>query len=130
MILEDESPIDKNDIVVSIQKHSIFLDTVNYEIEEFKKELKVDENSKIHFIQGSFSKYYKEGDFLGEGTSGVVKKCTKVCTKEEFAVKIVQYKGDMEILTLVNTIFNLRINNLLDHTGIPTSSQIKPQERD
>jgi hypothetical protein len=78
------------------------LDTVDREIEELKTELKIDQHSKIHFIQGSFCKYYKEGDILGEGTSGVVKKCSKVCTKEYFAVKIVQYKGDMEILTLVN----------------------------
>lgn len=103
--------MDKNDIIVSIPKHSIFLDTVNYEIEELKKELKIEQHPNIHFIQGSFCKYYKEGEFLGEGTSGVVKKCTKVCTKDEFAVKIVQYKGDMEILTLVKKIFDLNIDD-------------------
>lgn len=40
-------------------------------------------------------------EILGEGTSGVVKRCVKVATDEEFAVKIINYKGDDEIKTLV-----------------------------
>lgn len=42
-----------------------------------------------------------EKDVLGQGSTGVVKRCIKNGTDEEFAVKIVPNKNDREILTLV-----------------------------
>ena len=62
------------------------------------------EDANIFFIENNFNKFYHERETLGEGTSGIVKKCVKVTTEEEFAVKIINFKGDDEIKTLVNTI--------------------------
>lgn len=84
------------------QRWSIFYDSAESEVEEIKKELKINENSHIHFFKGDFSSFYKEGKILGEGTSGLVKKCAKVDSDEAYAVKIIPYRGDNEILTLVN----------------------------
>jgi len=68
--------------------------------------LGIEENPFIQFIKGDFSEYYKEGEILGEGTTGVVKECTKTNNTETFAVKIVQYRGDSEVLILVSTFKN------------------------
>ncbi len=86
-----------------------FLEGKGNEINELKKDLEIEDNPFIHFIEGNFSNFYKEGKTIGAGTSGVVKKCTKLDTKEIYAVKIVQYKGDLELLTLIIQEFqNLR----------------------
>ena len=61
----------------------------------------IGDNPFIHFIKGDFLDYYKEGKTLGEGSTGVVKKCTRVNGTEAFAVKIVKYRGDSEVLILV-----------------------------
>ena len=58
--------------------------------------------------------YYEEGNILGEGTSGTVKKCTKTQTNEAFAVKIVRYRGDTELLHIVNILSFERNINLFD----------------
>lgn len=84
-----------------VQRQSIFFNNVESEIQDIKDQFAIDEKSNIIFFKGDFSTYYQEDDILGEGTSGVVKKCFKVGTNEPFAVKIVQYKGDSEILGLV-----------------------------
>ena len=83
-------------------RHPVFLMDKEREIEELKEELKVSEDPNIHFIQGNFSSYYSEEEILGEGASGVVKKCLKIDTNEYYAVKAVHYKNDDEILVLVN----------------------------
>jgi len=85
-----------------VLRQNIFFDVAESEIEDMKNQFEIDEKSNITFFKGSFAKFYLEEDILGEGTSGVVKKCFKVGTNEPFAVKIVQYKGDQEILALVN----------------------------
>lgn len=55
----------------------------------------------IHYISNSFNNYYEELESLGEGSSAVVKRCRKLSTNEEFAVKIINFRGDDEIKTLV-----------------------------
>ena len=83
------------------QRHSIFFTSRLDEVEELKEELQVEDHPDIHFIQGNFDAYYEEQEILGEGTSGTVKKCIKKGTNEEYAVKVVRYRGDTEILLLV-----------------------------
>jgi serine/threonine protein kinase len=53
---------------------------------------------------------------LGEGTSGTVKKCTKNGTNQAFAVKIVRYRGDTEILLL--NIKEFKNHKRLNHKNI------------
>ena len=49
-----------------------------------------------------FSQYYEQGLLLGTGTTGTVKKCFKVeKNSEPYAVKIIDYKDDMEMLKMV-----------------------------
>ena len=88
---------------LTFRKHkgSIFYDSVESQVEDLKAELGINDDPHIHFFTGQFSVYYREEEILGEGTSGVVKKCMDVKTGEFFAVKIVQYRGDNEILMLV-----------------------------
>jgi hypothetical protein len=88
-------------------KHSVFFHNVEDEIEDLKKELEVGDDPDIHFIQGDFYNYYTEDDILGEGTTATVKKCFRVETEEVFAVKIVHYRDDLEILILVKFLIGL-----------------------
>jgi hypothetical protein len=60
----------------------------------------------VHFIQGDFGQFYIEDDILGEGTTATVKKCIKRSTNDTYAVKIVHYRDDVEILTLVIMMYN------------------------
>jgi len=60
-----------------------------------------EEDAHIFYIENNFHQFYYEREILGEGTSGIVKKCVKVSTEEEFAVKITNFRGDDEIKTLV-----------------------------
>jgi len=99
-----------------VQRQNIFFDVAESEIQDIKNQFEIDEKSSITFLKGHFSNYYLEEDILGEGTSGVVKKCFKVGTNEPFAVKIVQYKGDLEILSLIIKEFlNVKA---LDHKNV------------
>jgi len=82
------------------QRHSIFFTSRQDEVEELKEELQVEDNPDIHFIQGNFDAYYEEQEILGEGATGTVKKCIKKGTTQEYAVKVVRYRGDTEILLL------------------------------
>lgn len=82
-------------------KHSIFFSHMDNEIEELKNDLEVRDDPNVHFIEGDFMSYYTEGEVLGEGTTATVKKCRKNGTEEWYAVKIVHYRDDNEILTLV-----------------------------
>jgi hypothetical protein len=85
-------------------KHSIFFSQIDNEIEELKIDLEVADDPNVHFIEGDFMSYYTEGDVLGEGTTATVKKCQKNGTEEWYAVKIVHYRDDNEILCLVKKI--------------------------
>lgn len=85
----------------SDHRSGIFQRDVESEVEEIKKDLDVENDPHIHFIKGNFYSFYYEGDVLGEGTTGLVKKCTRKDTNEEFAVKVVHYRDDLEILILV-----------------------------
>ena len=54
-------------------------------------------------MDNEFSQYYELGPLLGTGTTGTVKKCFNVKNPSEpFAVKIINYKDDMEILKMVH----------------------------
>ena len=85
----------------SDHRPGIFQRDVESEIEEIKKDLDVENDPHIHFIRGNFYSFYYEGDVLGEGTTGLVKKVTRQDSNEEFAVKVVHYRDDLEILILV-----------------------------
>ena len=91
------------------QRHSIFFTSRLDEVEELKEELQIEDHPDIHFIQGNFDAYYEEQEILGEGASGTVKKCIKKGTDEQYAVKIVRYRGDTEILLLVRGLACLQL---------------------
>lgn len=82
-------------------KEPIFFVDMDKEAEDLKNDLQVDGYSNIHFIRGNFYDYYTEVDILGQGTSGVVKKYVKKDSEDSFAVKIVSYRSDLEMLVLV-----------------------------
>jgi serine/threonine protein kinase len=52
---------------------------------------------------------------MGEGTTGIVKKCIKKTTREQFAVKIVR-SNETEVLKSVKNEFN--IQKKMDHPNI------------
>lgn len=72
------------------------------EVEQLKKDLEVENDSDVHFIQGDFYNYYTEQDIIGEGTTGTVKRCMKNGTNDIYAVKIVHYRDDTEMLVMVS----------------------------
>ena len=82
-------------------REQIFFVDMEKEVEDLKNDLQVDGCPNIHFIRGNFYDYYAEGDILGQGTSGVVKKYVRKESEESFAVKIVSYRNDLEMLVLV-----------------------------
>mgnify|MGYP003579185542 FL=1 len=80
----------------------VFLRNLDDDVETLKEELQVTEQDyDIHFIDGNFGEYFTEGKVLGQGASGVVKKCKRIQDGEVFAVKSVRYRGDTERLLLV-----------------------------
>ncbi len=54
----------------------------------------------VHYICGGFWKMFEKKNKLGEGTTGVVRRCVEVSSQKEFAVKIVRTR-DEEIVSLV-----------------------------
>ncbi len=62
-----------------------------------------------------FSRRYSVGQTLGEGTTGVVKRCTDLTTGESLVVKVVR-TDDAEVLRTIKNEF--AIMSLLDHPGI------------
>ena len=73
------------------------------QVTDLREELGVMEDDDICFIQGDFSSYYQEREVLGEGASGVVKKCINNKTSQICAVKMVRYRGDVERLHMVKS---------------------------
>jgi len=71
-------------------------------MEELKQDLQVEDGQGVFFIQGNFQTYFQEQEILGEGASGTVKRCIKNETDEVYAVKIMRYRGDTELLSLVS----------------------------
>lgn len=63
--------------------------------------MEVEDDPDVHFIEGDFFNYYKEMEILGEGTTGTVKKAKKLQNDQEFAIKIVHYRDDTEMLIMV-----------------------------
>jgi hypothetical protein len=98
---------EEKEVIVEISpKRHIFMNNLEQDIEELKKDLKVEEDPDIHFIKGNFKDFYSEEEVLGEGTTATVKKCLKIGTNEPFAVKIVHYRDDTEMLVLVKRDIN------------------------
>lgn len=87
--------------VDSESRQNIFLRNVESEIEEIRRDLGIEMDPNIHFIKGNFYELFTEGPILGEGTTGTVKKCIRNSDNEPVAVKIVHYRDDLEILTLI-----------------------------
>jgi len=111
-----ESLYDSSEKNQSTFYQPLFLKNLDNEIEQLKEELQIDENQDIYFIRGDFFVYYEEGNILGEGTSGTVKKCTKTQTNEAFAVKIVRYRGDTELLHII--VKEFKHHRKLNHKNI------------
>jgi len=82
-------------------RSSVFLRDVESEIDEIKRDLEVEHDPNIHFIRGNFYAYHIEGEILGEGTTGTVKKCIRMSDNVAVAVKVVHYRDDLEVLTLI-----------------------------
>lgn len=75
----------------------------------------------VHYISNSFKDYFEECEVLGEGASGTVKRCIKLSDGQEYAVKIVNYRGDDELKVLVNELFSfLLITIMLNQLQIIT----------
>lgn len=70
-------------------------------IEEVMKDTDQKTREAIHFIYGNFNEYYDEEQTVGQGCSGIVKKCVHKPSGLPFAVKIIQTMGDEERLLLV-----------------------------
>lgn len=60
----------------------------------------------INYINGTFWEKFTKKRKLGEGTSGIVRKCIRKEDGKEFAVKIVRTRDD-EIIFHVKAILNL-----------------------
>lgn len=109
---EQEEVADNTTKSVGIRRPIFVLDPQK-EIADLKEELQIKDNPDIHVIQDGFGTYYKECEILGQGTSGIVKKCIKKGTNESYAVKIVNYKNDTELLVLVNKNPSFQYSNSL-----------------
>ncbi len=103
-IQDEQDAADNTTKSVGIRRPIFVLDPQK-DIADLKEELQIKDNPDIHVIQDGFSSYYKECETLGQGTSGIVKKCIKKGTNESYAVKIVNYKNDTELLVLVRSSF-------------------------
>jgi len=98
---ESDSPNTKTEIKETKLMKPVFLLDVDREMRDLKEELQINDDPNIHIINGNFALYYQLGVILGEGTTGTVKKCIKNDTGASFAVKMVNYKNDVEMLVLV-----------------------------
>jgi len=95
----------------------VFLRSHDDDVDNLKEELQIiEQDYDIHFIDGNFDAYYTEGRVLGQGASGVVKKCTKIQDGEVYAVKTIRYRGDTERLIL--NVKEFKNHRKLDHKNI------------
>lgn len=69
---------------------------------------KVDEKKKLEeakenvfYINGNFNDFYVEGDILGEGCVGLVRRVQRVSDNMVFASKMVRTKGEEEVVANV-----------------------------
>lgn len=112
-------------------RHPVFLIDMDKDVEELTEQLQIADTPNICFIKGDFYTYYQEKGKLGEGTSGTVKKCVKVGTNEQYAVKIVHYKNDTELVVLVLYIifisltFHQIVNEFKNHSKLNHRNIIK-----
>ena len=60
-----------------------------------------DENPNIHKLFRPITDYFEIYGRLGEGTSAIVKKGVRISDRKVFALKIVNYRGDDELLMQV-----------------------------
>lgn len=60
-----------------------------------------DDNPHIHKLFGPITDYFEILEKLGEGTSALVKKCIRISDKQTLALKIVNFRGDQELLIQV-----------------------------
>jgi len=105
MVIEPADLLDRQN--TGLSSEFIFLRNQDDDVENLKEELQITEQDfDIHFINGNFADYFTEGRVLGQGASGVVKKCTKVQDGEVYAVKNIRYRGDTERLLLVALYFS------------------------
>jgi len=102
-------------------RRPIFTIDPQKEIADLKEELQIKDNPDIHVIQDGFCSYYKECETLGQGTSGIVKKCIKNGTDDHYAVKIVKYNNDTELLVLI-------VNEFKNHHKLSHKNIIKVYE--
>ena len=72
---------------------------IQYSDEEEEKDYEVEPG--IFHIYGSFSQYYQVLKVIGEGAHGIVRLCKKRSDGKEYAVKIINFKGDDEMKVLV-----------------------------
>ena len=69
--------------------------------EHFRSEINQMKTSSLYFISGDFANYYEELETLGQGCSGIVKKCRSIKSGEVVAVKITNSNSDEENIILV-----------------------------
>ena len=72
---------------------------VSYRIDEKKRIEEAKEN--VFYIEGNFKDFYLEGDILGEGCVGVVRRVQRVSDNMVFASKMVRTKGEEEVVANV-----------------------------
>ena len=77
-----------------------FLKDFESKISELDNKIK-DLGDEIYELYGNFKNFYDEHENLGQGVSAIVKRCMSKATRKEFAVKIVNTKGDEELELLV-----------------------------
>lgn len=90
--------LDDDDIIedVTPKVHTIF-----QQFRPAEEEKLGSEEENIHYITTCFTDFFEEFEILGEGTSGTVKRCRSHSDNKDYAVKIVNYRGDDEMKTLV-----------------------------
>lgn len=70
--------------------------------------IKIDEKKRLEeakenvfYINGNFTDFYVEGDILGEGCVGLVRRVQRVSDNMVFASKMVRTKGEEEVVANV-----------------------------
>jgi len=82
---------------------------------------------KVKILKSAFTRYYKIGDVLGEGSFAVVKKAIKKKTSQEFAVKMINKNqlSEDDSIALKNEV---EILNQIDHPNAIKLAEIFEDE--